>query len=160
MGEIVKHYYIDDDGKEKYIELPKVSIYEVLHLSDEKLIKCGYTVKEIYEAREFMKHNGSDMATDEQYELCKAVINDYLINDENIDFSKYNLGLIISNFKYRKNSVDDFCTEEIIKGLLDFIKISYRPEAGYKELIYKVAANWADKVAYIRVNFGNIITFD
>ena len=105
MGEIVKDYYIDDDGKEKYIELPKVSIYEVLHLSDEKLIKCGYTVKEIYEAREFMKHNGNDMATDEQYELCKAVINDYLINDEEIDFSKYNLGLIINNFKYGKNSV-------------------------------------------------------
>ena len=74
MCEIVKHYYIDDDGKEKYIELPKVSIYEVLHLSDEKLIKCGYTVKEIYEAREFMKHNGNDMATDEQIEEFKNYV--------------------------------------------------------------------------------------
>lgn len=158
MGEIVKHYYIDDDGKEKYIELPKVSIYEVLHLSDEKLIKCGYTVKEIYEAREFMKHNGNDMATDEQYELCKAVINDYLINDENIDFSKYNLKIIIRNLKSKK-MLEEYQVEEVLRCLVQFINKTYRPEADYKELIYKLAMNWAYKVVYIRVNFGNIIDF-
>lgn len=99
-----------------------------------------------------------NLASDEQYELCKAVINDYLINDNEIDLKKYNLNIIIRNLNSKK-MLNRYQVEEVIRCLVLFINKTYRPEEDYKELIYKLAMNWASKVVYIRVNFGNIIDF-